>query len=153
MTPDVPATPGDPHGRRYRAWDGTLWNDRDSRDVHNHTHPTSGGRAFSPLSWTDDDQWGSITGCGRGGGDNGDSSARNRPVGPGHPLGVPGMARVEVKEHHITATRVYRMTDQQYAFLLSPVGRRGGHRLDVTDNTTGEVVTLHTENIESTRPR
>ena len=50
MTRDAEALPGGADCRRYRAWDGTLWNDRDSRDVHNHT------------SWTDDGQWGSIKG-------------------------------------------------------------------------------------------
>jgi hypothetical protein len=62
MTQDGEAHPGGSGGRRYRAWDGTLWNDRDSRDVHNHTHPTGGVHTFTPLSWTDDDQWGSIKG-------------------------------------------------------------------------------------------
>jgi hypothetical protein len=62
MTQDAVALPGGSDARRYRAWDGTLWNDRDSRDVHNHTHPTGGPRTFGPLSWTDDDQWGSIKG-------------------------------------------------------------------------------------------
>jgi hypothetical protein len=62
MTQAGEAHPGGSGGRRYRAWDGTLWNDRDSRDVHNHTHPTGGVHTFTPLSWTDDDQWGSIKG-------------------------------------------------------------------------------------------
>jgi hypothetical protein len=37
MTEDVPAPPGGPDVRRDRAWDGTLWPDRGSRDVQNHT--------------------------------------------------------------------------------------------------------------------
>jgi hypothetical protein len=59
MTEDAPARHD---GRRFRAWDGTLWNDRDTRDVHNHTHPTGGGHPFKALAWTDDDRWGSIKG-------------------------------------------------------------------------------------------
>ena len=46
--------------QQYRAWDGSVWSDRDSRDVHNHTHPLGGVRAFAPMSWNDDEQWGSI---------------------------------------------------------------------------------------------
>lgn len=55
MTQDAPALPGDRDIRRYTAWDGTVWTDRDSRDVHNHTHPTGGVHAFARLHWTADD--------------------------------------------------------------------------------------------------
>ena len=60
MTQDVPALPEVPDGRRYRAWDGSVWSDRDSRDVHNHTHPAGGVPGFAPVSWNDDELWGSI---------------------------------------------------------------------------------------------
>ncbi len=60
MASDVPALPGVPDGRQYRAWDGALWNDRDRRDVHSHTHRPCGPHAFSPLTWIDDGHWGSI---------------------------------------------------------------------------------------------
>ena len=49
MTQDAPALSGGPNGRRFRAWDGTLWDDRDSRDVHNHTHPTGGVHTFAAV--------------------------------------------------------------------------------------------------------
>jgi hypothetical protein len=62
MTQDGEALPGGSDGRRYRAWDGTVWPDRDSRNVHNHTHPTGGVPTFTPLPWTDNDEWGSIKG-------------------------------------------------------------------------------------------
>ena len=60
MTQDDPALHGVLDGRRYRAWDGSVWSDRDSRDVHNHTHPSGGVRGFAPVSWNDDERWGSI---------------------------------------------------------------------------------------------
>jgi hypothetical protein len=60
MTQDVPALPGGSDGDRYRAWDGTMWPDPDSREVHNHTHPTGGVHTFASLSWTSGDRWGSI---------------------------------------------------------------------------------------------
>ncbi len=60
MTPDVPALTEGPEDSRYRAWDGSVWPDRDSRDVHNHTHPTGAAQPFAPLSWGDDERWGSI---------------------------------------------------------------------------------------------
>jgi hypothetical protein len=62
MTQDVPPPPSGFDAARYRAWDGTMWPDPDSRDVHNHTHPTGGIRRFVPLSWTSDGWWGSIKG-------------------------------------------------------------------------------------------
>jgi len=62
MTPTVSALPGGPEGRRYRAWDGTVWLDPDSRDVHNHTHPTGSVHAFAQLCWNDDEQWGPAVG-------------------------------------------------------------------------------------------
>jgi hypothetical protein len=60
MTQDVPALSGVLDGRQYRAWDGSVWPDRDSRDVHNHTHPAGGVPGFAPMSWKDDERWGSI---------------------------------------------------------------------------------------------
>jgi len=62
MAQNDPPLLGSLDGRRYRAWDGTVWSDRDSRDVHNHTHPAGGVHGFAPLPWTEDDLWGSITG-------------------------------------------------------------------------------------------
>jgi hypothetical protein len=62
MIQDIPALPGRSDGDRYRAWDGTVWPDPDSRDVHNHTHPLGGAHTFAPLSWTYDGRWGSIKG-------------------------------------------------------------------------------------------
>lgn len=77
----------------------------------------------------------------------------NAPVVSGSASTVRFMALIEVKERHITATRVCRMTDQQADFLRSVVNRPGGHRLDVTDNTTGQAIILRTENIEWAKPR
>jgi hypothetical protein len=60
MTQDIPSPAGGSGGRRYRAWDGSVWPDRDSRDVHNHTHPNRAKHTFVPMPWSDDDLWGAI---------------------------------------------------------------------------------------------